>query len=169
MLFRSQTLLSRPADVDPKSGITNPLPNFNLTTSPALRRRRPRKEFLFANGPLRRRHRPLVQLSLPTPTATSESPASDTPHALPTAVAFVWLGPSHTAIFLAASSLPCPPLPLTHRNIDPAVPRPLPSRDIFAQLSVAIAMIFLFDTRVLTASMLWGSMGNRRDRPLDIA
>jgi len=63
----------------PKSGITDPLPNLNLTTFPALRRRRLRKEFWPVDGPLRRRHRPLALISLHTPTVTSESRASDTP------------------------------------------------------------------------------------------
>lgn len=94
-----------PADVDPKSGITNPLPNLNLTTS-----FRPSKTTVakrnFVDGPLRRRHRPLDLISLHTPTLTSESPASDTPHApepdhrRPTFPGRLWwLGPSHTATF----------------------------------------------------------------------
>lgn len=47
-----------PADVDPKSGITNPLPNLNLTTSFRPSKTTVAKRILV-DGPLRRRHRPL--------------------------------------------------------------------------------------------------------------
>lgn len=95
------------ADVDPKSGITDPLPNLNLTTS-----FRPSKTMvakrILVDGPLRRRHRLLDLILLHTPTATSESPARNTPprpepdHRRPALSGSLWwLGPSHTATLLA--------------------------------------------------------------------
>lgn len=45
------------ADIDPKSGITNPLPNLNLTTSFRPSKTAVAKRILV-EGPLRRRHRP---------------------------------------------------------------------------------------------------------------
>lgn len=98
------------ADVDPKSGITNPLPNLNLTTSFRPSKTTVAKRILV-DGPLRQRHRPLDLILLHTPTATSESPARNTPprpepdHRRPALSGSLWwLGPSHTATFARSFS-----------------------------------------------------------------
>lgn len=98
------------ANVDPKSGITNPLPNLNLTTSFRPSKTTVAKRILV-DGPLRRRHRPLDLILLHTPTATSESPARNTPprpepdHRRPALSGSLWwLGPSHTATFARSFS-----------------------------------------------------------------